>query len=311
MSGRALLVLQNAGMAEMSPVFSRFIRFKVNGYRKDWCNIRTFWTTEKWVRVMDETSAKGIKFVGLNQVQKDPQTGLPAIDPQTMRPKITNNVAEMDVDIIVDEGAVTVTTNEELLDVVKGRADVPLELLIELSNHRNKDFLLDKLKQYKAPPPEQVQMQQQMQQLEARTKALEADKLQSEIDKNVATTEKTRADAMLVLEQAMVTPQQEAATFPLHFTGGQGADAFGGPPMGQPPQGPPMGPGGPPPPGMGPPPGAPPMGHPMPTPPGLEPPPPPINMDGVGYPHVGDPGTLPMPAPTDGMQGLLTDRMQR
>lgn len=161
-SGRALLAQRDSGMTELSPVFERQRDWKLRCYRKMWSRIRQAWTAEKWIRITDEDNA--VQFVGLNQYEMDPMTG------QIMS---QNVVAEIDVDIILDEGPDTIVMNEELMQHFSSMGEAAFspagELLIELSNVNNKDRLLKLIQdarqqQSQGPNPEQIKAEAAMQQ---------------------------------------------------------------------------------------------------------------------------------------------------
>lgn len=101
-SGRAIIAQQQAGLAELAPLYDRFNDFKLRVYRATWARIKQFWKAPKWVRITDDEQAT--QFIGLNQVQVDPMTG---------QPQVQNAVAQMDVDVILETGPDTVTLQSE------------------------------------------------------------------------------------------------------------------------------------------------------------------------------------------------------
>ena len=102
-SGRAIIAQQQAGLAELAPLYDRFNDFKLRVYRATWARIKQFWKAPKWIRITDDEQAT--QFIGLNQVQ--------GIDPMTMQPQVSNPVAQMDVDVILETGPDTVTLQSE------------------------------------------------------------------------------------------------------------------------------------------------------------------------------------------------------
>lgn len=310
-SGRAILARQNAGMTEMSPVFERHREFKLKAYKRDWQLVRQFWTQEKWIRATDDD--KGFKFLPLNQYE---------FDPKTMQIKKQNDVAKMDIDIIIDEGPDVITMNEELMDML-GKlgqsATTPIgKVMIELSNVRNKDKLLKMLDEANTPPQQDPQTADLLQ----KKNFLEVAKQAADIDQVLANVEAARAKTLLDLSAGMIT-SDAMQVFPfdygapttyedflgerLHEQGNP--NAFGPPPQpanmnapmgpqgmmppGQPPM-PPMGAGGPP-------------QHALPPLPqgnhaiGMAPPPVLPNQE----PKMGQPGGLPLPTPTQSAQQAL------
>jgi hypothetical protein len=179
-------------------------------YRKIWARCRQAWDGERWIRITDENDAP--KFLGINQVQQDQMTG------QVQR---SNVVAEIDVDIIMEEGPDTVTMNEELLQTFSQMGEVAMgpmgKVMIELSGVPNKERLLKLIDDAQAPPPEVAELNKRMAKLEEMLKA-------ATIDEKIASVESKRADTLAKL-MAAATPQQ------------QQTDEFGypsGPPPAQP-----------------------------------------------------------------------------
>jgi len=193
MSGRALIQRSEQGMNELGPVFDNFKQFQHDVYRKVWNRIRQFWTAEKWIRVTDDE--KNVKFVGLNQ----PLTlGMQLLEEFKQQPGVTpeqiaaaeqqaktdprmqmvvgtkNSVAELDVDIIIDDVPASASLQgeqfEQLVQIAPQAASMPpqlFEALIEASSLRNKDKIIAKLKgEEDKQNPQIMQMQQQMQEMQ-------------------------------------------------------------------------------------------------------------------------------------------------
>ncbi len=184
-SGRAILAQQNSGMTELSPVFETLKEWKLAVYDKDWRLMRQFWQGERYIRVTSDPRA--VEFLSINRVVEDPMTG---------QLQIENAVMEMDVDVILDEGPDTVTMREELIEAISDRPDVPTEILIELSSLPDKEYLIKRLEEMKAPPPQLVAMQERMAALEETLKAAQADKTIADADAQRATTMKTLSEIM-------------------------------------------------------------------------------------------------------------------
>lgn len=197
-SGRAILAQQNSGMTELSPVFENLREWKLNVYHKDWRLIRQFWTGERYIRVTSDP--KAVEFLSINRLVEDPMTGQISME---------NAIAEMDMDLILDEGPDTVTMREELLNALSNRPDVPLEMIIELSTLPDKEVVLKRLQEANAPPPQLVAMQDRMAKLEAALKA-------SQVDESIANIENKRADTISKLVTAGAPPIVMKA-FPLSY----------------------------------------------------------------------------------------------
>lgn len=200
-SGRAILAQQNSGMTELSPVFERLREWKLKCYRRDWNLIRQFWTDERHIRVTGDPKAP--QFLHINRLVVDPMTG---------RAQMENAIAEIDIDIILDEGPDTVTMREELMQQLSnlGPGAIPPELLIELSNIGEKEQILQKLAQFKAPPPEMMDLQKRMASLELMLKAAEVDKAQADV-------ESTRAGTGKTLVEAGLPPEVLGQAFPFYY----------------------------------------------------------------------------------------------
>lgn len=218
-SGRAILALQQGGMTEIAPLLDNLRHFNIRVFRTLWNRIRQFWTAERWVRVTDDE--KNVRFVGMNttrgnlaalkvrdalkagkidqqqamefamQLQADPAMAQPA-----------NVIAELDVDIQIDEVANAPTLQFEQFDQLTKLAPMTppqfmptmFEMLVEASSLRNKDKLREILEQAKSQGPDP--MQQQMQMLSLEGAQAEVEKTRSEAAKNFAAVEKTHVDAM-------------------------------------------------------------------------------------------------------------------
>jgi hypothetical protein len=194
MSGRALMARSEQGLNELGPVFDSFKQFQLDVYRKVWNRVRQFWTAEKWVRVTDDE--KNVKFVGLNQPltmgeqlldehRKQGQRITPEMEQQAkMDPRmqqvvgIRNKVAELDVDITIDDVPATASLQIEqfqtLSDIAPHAATMPPPLfkaLIQASSLRNKDQIIASLEG--KDDEESPQVQQLKAQLEEMGQALQ------------------------------------------------------------------------------------------------------------------------------------------
>ena len=198
-SGRALLAQRDSGMTELSPVFQQIRDFKIRSYRKMLGRAKAAWTNERWIRITDDDGAP--QFIGLNQFQQDPLTGQIVVQ---------NHFAQVDVDIILEEGPDTITMNEELLQTISQMGDMALgpmgRVVIELSNVPNKERLIKLLQDAAAPDP-------QMQELEQRMAMLEVGKVEAEIENKEVDSDLKRVDAATKLQEAAIN----ASTVPVTF----------------------------------------------------------------------------------------------
>lgn len=208
-SGRAILAQQNSGMAELSPVYERMREWKLKCYRRDWNLVRQFYNDERIIRITGDAGAP--QYLKVNVPVINPMTGQPAMGPDG-QPILENQLAEIDVDVILDEGPDTVTMREELMEQLSqlGPGVVPPELLIEMSNISEKDAILKKLADFKAPPPELQDLQKRMAQLEEMTAA-------ADLDKKRADTEKVRAETGKTMVEAGLPPEAISQVFPIYY----------------------------------------------------------------------------------------------
>lgn len=225
-SGRAILALQQGGMTEMAPLLDNLRHFNIRVYRAIWNRIRQFWTGERWVRVTDDE--KNVRFVGLNTTQGSLAAGkvrdaLKAgkideeqarqfamqiqSDPSMMQP--ANQIAEVDVDIEIDEAADAPTLQIEQFEQLAKLAPMAppqymptmFEMLVEASNLRNKDKLRE-IAQKMSAPQQPDPAQEAMQQLQLAGAQAGVEKTQSETAKNMATAEATQASIAMDAMQA-------------------------------------------------------------------------------------------------------------
>ena len=126
MSGRAIQLQQQAGIAELGPYLLAFKGWKLRVYRAIWNAVQHHWTGERWVRVTDDE--KVAHHFKINELVVDPATGIPTI---------MNALGSLDVDIIIDEGPDTINMQADAYDTLSIMAQkgqqVPPEVIIELS----------------------------------------------------------------------------------------------------------------------------------------------------------------------------------
>ena len=152
-SGRAIHLLQQAGLADLGPFIQSYRGWKIRVYRKMWNAIQRHWAGERWIRVTDDDDIS--QFIQVNGVGIDPMTG---------QPTLVNAIGELDVDIILDEGPDSVNMMADAYDTLtvlaqKG-AEIPPDVLIELAPlpPSVKKRILDKLNP--EPTPEAQKRQQ-------------------------------------------------------------------------------------------------------------------------------------------------------
>jgi hypothetical protein len=125
-SGRAIHLLQQAGLADLGPFLQSYRGWKIRLYRAVWNAVQRHWTTERWIRVTDDERLAD--FIKINGWELDPMTGFPVP---------INKLGALDVDIILDEGPDTVNQMADAYDTLEvlaqRGAEIPPEVLIELA----------------------------------------------------------------------------------------------------------------------------------------------------------------------------------
>lgn len=186
-SGRAISLLQQAGIAELGPYIQGFKGWKVRVYRAVWNAIQQHWTAERWIRVTDDDNLA--QFIQINGLSIDPATGQPVIQ---------NAIGSLDVDIVIDEGPDSITlmqdTYEAVMNLAKAGAQVPPDVIIELSpsiDSRTKKKLLERFEAARQPGPAQ--------ELELAGAKAKVDEMNSKAALNIAKAREAMTPDMAVL----------------------------------------------------------------------------------------------------------------
>ena len=108
LSGRALQLLKQAGMAKIGPFIISHRGWKLRCYRAIFNAVAKYWTAERWIRVTDNEDVA--HFIQINGVGIDPRTGFPAM---------INALGSLDVDVILDEGPDTVNSQADLYETLQ------------------------------------------------------------------------------------------------------------------------------------------------------------------------------------------------
>jgi hypothetical protein len=124
-SGRAIQLLQQAGIAELGPFLLRYRGWKIRVYRAIWNAIQQFWTSERWIRVTDSDGLA--QFVQVNGVQQG----------EFGQQVLVNALGSLDVDILIDEGPDNVNAMADAFDTLLALAQngqqIPPGLILKLS----------------------------------------------------------------------------------------------------------------------------------------------------------------------------------
>jgi len=234
-SGRAIALSQQGGAMEIGAILDVHRHWRRLVYRAIWNRIRQYWTAEKWVRVTDEE--ENLRWVGLNQrvtleqkLMEMPkqeamafadQIGLVAGDPRLAQPvEVKNDVTQLDVDIIVEEGQDVATLQienfEALAGLAKAGVPIPPEALVKASSLRNKEQIIEAMKaggaDPNAPPPppspEMVEAAAKARQAEANAMKAEAEAQKAQIELQQM---QAQMAAMAIMPPAPAMMPQQAA----------------------------------------------------------------------------------------------------
>jgi hypothetical protein len=183
-SGRAIMAQQQAGLAEENMLFDAHNDWKLRVYRAFWARAKQFWTEPMFLRIADDQMQGGQRFTPVNQLDPEQmqmmqmmQMGaMPGMMPGMGMPQIDmNNLAQMDVDIIIEAAPDMITLQHEqftqLTEMAAAGVPIPPDVLLEASQLRNKRELIERLQ---AEMSAQGQLAQAQQQLEEMGKALQA-----------------------------------------------------------------------------------------------------------------------------------------
>lgn len=221
-SGRAQEMMMASGLSEMAGVFEALRDWSWEVYRQVWYRIRQYWDDERWIRVTDDE--RNMRWVAINKpmtqadamIQQAEQTGKPLSPEQAAQLRadpmlqqivsIQNPLAELDVDLILEDGPDSVTLQSEqyqaLVELKKADpASIPTKLIIEASSLRNKDQILEHLDAGGIPPQVQQQMQEMQQALQ------EAQQAVQEAEKKAQSGE---ADAAIKVAELQIKQQELA-----------------------------------------------------------------------------------------------------
>lgn len=192
-SGRAIQLLQQAGMAELGPYILGYRGWKVRVYRAVFCAVQKYWQAERYIRVTDDDGLA--QFIQINGVGIDPQTGFPTM---------VNALGSLDVDIILDEGPDTVNAQADVYETLQqvlpavanklspAEASTAVKLLLETSAlpaSAKKQF-----REAQQAPPDP--MQQAAAKLELEGKQAENDETRSKATLNMAKAQEAMTPEM-------------------------------------------------------------------------------------------------------------------
>lgn len=186
LSGRAINLLQQPGLAELGPFILAIRGWKLRVYRGLFTAAQHHWTAERWIRVTDDGNLD--RFIQINGMEVD----------EFGQPVLVNALGSLDVDIILDEGPDVVNMMQDTFDVLKNQppGTIPPQVLIELAPIQGsvKQKILKLLEPAPAPPPDP--MQQAAQQLTIDSLAAEVADLKAKAKEREANVIAKRAGAV-------------------------------------------------------------------------------------------------------------------
>ena len=227
-SGRAFIARQEGGMTELRRIMDNHDNWKVRIYRQIAARIKQFWTQEKWVRVTGDKMST--RYIGLNvpitaiEKQLEQRSGMPidnlraktdknvlndfinqsiAKNPELGKVVETrNNVADLDVDILIETVPDTVMQQQEqfqtLAQLAGNRIDPQMfNALLKLSSIPNKDEVMAMFEPDSQAKQAQQQAAQQAVQVEMAEKMAEIQGKQADVAKTEAETQKVLSEIPL------------------------------------------------------------------------------------------------------------------
>jgi len=226
LSGKAIKEVKASSTVELNRQYALLRNWELEVYRAIWARIKQFWTEERWLNVTDDQ--EDLRWVGFNS--KIPFSQLlteqaedESLDPEIRKQALTtqqffiqyqqqfgqphprfnefvevrNEVARMDMDIIIEESVDFVNTNAETFQFILqylNSPDVDIIDAIELSPMRGKDkkAFIAKIEARRASASQQqVRAQQGEQQLDQAERITKIQKDSAQTRNLDANTEKT------------------------------------------------------------------------------------------------------------------------
>ena len=184
-SGRAIELLRQPGMAELGPFVLAWRQWKLGLYRAIWNTAQRHWKSERWIRLMDDDAQKA-QFMQINGLSLD----------QWGRPAMVNAIGALDVDIILEEGPDIASAMQDTYDALKGYppGTFPPQVLIEMSAmpRAEKNRILKMMAPQQPPPDPHAELAKK---LALEGAAIKNAKTAAEARKTDASVDQVRADA--------------------------------------------------------------------------------------------------------------------
>ena len=214
LSGRAILAQQAGGAAQNEPLADSLRWWARRVYEMAWQAARQYWTSGKWVRVTDELN--NTHWVGINRqiTLQDALAEMPdqrrAMAMQRLQPPLQpgdprlqqvvrteNDITDLDVDITIEEGPNTPTMQAEEFQTLVQLASmqpglIPGDVLIAASSLRDKEALLERMKEHQQ---QQAQVQQQAGQMASAHAQADIQGKQAQAAANLALAQERKVNA--------------------------------------------------------------------------------------------------------------------
>lgn len=215
LSGRTVEKLQAAGMLTTEELYFNLKGWEERVYTQIWWRILENWNEEKWIRVTDDHN--NLRYVGFNiqitlgqrlqeliedesipqaqrlQAQLVLQQMAQAQDPRLQEMvEVSNPIPELEMDILIEHAPDTINIQQEqfqlLIELAQARPEIPLEEVLELSQIRNKDGLIQRIRQQRE---QQMQLAQAQLQGEEQRKNKES---KAKVAKDMVSAQHTAVD---------------------------------------------------------------------------------------------------------------------
>jgi hypothetical protein len=197
-SGTAIEAQQSGGMIEMGSLLDSLRRIDRRVFRLFGAFMQQFWTAERWIRITDDPMSP--KYVGLNVEQADEFGNVVGVE---------NNVAEMEVDIIIEDAPNVVSLEgpayEQMMQVLQMAGQMPPQIVriaieanpaLPLAKKRKLIEVLDQMQQgQQQQPPQPDPVQQQMMQAGVRKTEAEVNKIEADAMRSAAQAQESMARA--------------------------------------------------------------------------------------------------------------------
>ena len=219
LSGRAILAQQAGGAAQNEPLADALRFWSRRVYESCWMAAREYWKAGKWVRVTDDLNET--RWVGINRPVRlmDKLADMPeqhrAMVMQQMQlqpgdPRlqqvvgIENDISDLDVDITIEEGIDIPSLQAEEFQSLVQLASVqpgliPGDVLIAASGLRDKDMILERMKEHQQQQQQAQQAAGQAAQQHAQAQVAD---LQSKAAANMALAKERTVNAASTIHDA-------------------------------------------------------------------------------------------------------------